>query len=62
MVEFRLAGLLAALSQTSDLGMGQPHESAVRSCMLATGAAHAVDDHLEVPVAVKIVSGRKRLD
>jgi hypothetical protein len=50
MVEFRLAGLLAALSQTSDLGMGQPHESAVRSCMLATGAAHAFGDCLLIPV------------
>jgi len=50
MVEFRLAGLLAALSQTSDLGMGQPHESAVRSCMLATGAAHTVGDCLLIPV------------
>jgi len=50
MVEFRLASLLPALSQTSDLGMGQPHESAVRSCMLATGAAHTVGDCLLIPV------------
>lgn len=35
----RLMDLLAALSVTTDLGMGQPAETALRSCLLATGLA-----------------------
>jgi HD-GYP domain-containing protein (c-di-GMP phosphodiesterase class II)/DNA-binding CsgD family transcriptional regulator len=35
----QLAGLIAALSQVTDLGMGQPPEDAIRSCLLATGLA-----------------------
>jgi HD-GYP domain-containing protein (c-di-GMP phosphodiesterase class II) len=35
----RLADLIAALSQVTDLGMGQPPEAAARSCLLATGLA-----------------------
>jgi hypothetical protein len=35
----RLADLLAALSQVTDLGMGQPPEEACRSCLLATSLA-----------------------
>jgi HD-GYP domain-containing protein (c-di-GMP phosphodiesterase class II) len=37
----RLADLLAALSVTTDLGMGQEPEKAVRSCLLATELARA---------------------
>jgi HD-GYP domain-containing protein (c-di-GMP phosphodiesterase class II) len=37
--ELRLADLLAALSVTTDLGMGQEPEKAVRSCLLATELA-----------------------
>jgi putative nucleotidyltransferase with HDIG domain len=40
-VELRLADLLAALSVTTDLGMGQEPEKAVRSCLLATELARA---------------------
>ncbi len=36
MDKLRLADLLAALSQASDLGMGQPPETAIRSCLVAT--------------------------
>ena len=32
----RLADLLAALSLATDLGMGLPHETALRVCVLAT--------------------------
>ncbi|MFI2431295.1 HD domain-containing phosphohydrolase [Streptomyces sp. NPDC018693] len=39
----RLTELLAALSVATDLGMGQPPEKAVRSCLLATGLARALD-------------------
>jgi hypothetical protein len=39
--ELRLADLLAALSVTTDLGMGQEPEKAVRSCLLATELARA---------------------
>lgn len=39
----RLADLLAALSVATDLGMGQPPEKAIRSCLLATGLARALD-------------------
>lgn len=39
----RLMDLLAALSVTTDLGMGQPPETALRSCLLATGLARAMD-------------------
>ena len=35
--------LLAALSVATDLGMGQPPETALRSCLLATGLARAMD-------------------
>lgn len=38
-----LADLLAALSVATDLGMGQPPEKAIRSCLLATGLARALD-------------------
>jgi putative nucleotidyltransferase with HDIG domain len=39
----RLADLFAALSVSTDLGMGQPPEKAMRSCLLATGLARAMD-------------------
>jgi hypothetical protein len=39
----RLADLIAALSQVTDLGMGQPPEDAVRSCLLATSLARRMD-------------------
>lgn len=39
----RLADLLAALSVATDLGMGQQPGKAVRSCLLATGLARAMD-------------------
>lgn len=39
MADLRLAHFLAALSQVTDLGMGQPAEAAVRSCLLATDLA-----------------------
>ncbi|MGZ8631746.1 MAG: hypothetical protein ACXWZF_12400 [Actinomycetota bacterium] len=35
----RLADLLAALSLTTDLAMGQPSEKAIRACVLATEIA-----------------------
>ena len=35
--------LLAPLSVATDLGMGQPPETALRSCLLATGLARAMD-------------------
>ena len=41
--ELRLAELLAALSVTTDLAMGQPPEKAIRSCVLATELARALD-------------------
>lgn len=41
--ELRLADLLAALSVTTDLGMGQPPEKAIRTCLLATAMARAMD-------------------
>jgi HD-GYP domain-containing protein (c-di-GMP phosphodiesterase class II) len=41
--ELRLADLIAALSQVTDLGMGQPPEGAIRSCLLATGLARRMD-------------------
>lgn len=41
--DLRLADLLAALSVTTDLGMGQPPEKAIRTCLLATGLARALD-------------------
>lgn len=43
--ELRLADLLAALSLTTDLAMGQPPEKAIRACVLATELAR----HLELP-------------
>jgi HD-GYP domain-containing protein (c-di-GMP phosphodiesterase class II)/DNA-binding CsgD family transcriptional regulator len=39
--EVRLADLLAALSVTTDLGMGNEPEKAIRSCLLATEVARA---------------------
>jgi response regulator RpfG family c-di-GMP phosphodiesterase len=39
----RLADLIAALSQVTDLGMGQPPEDATRSCLLATSLARRMD-------------------
>ncbi|MGH3863177.1 HD domain-containing phosphohydrolase [Actinokineospora sp.] len=39
----RMADLLAALSVATDLGMGRPPEKAIRSCLLATGLARALD-------------------
>jgi HD-GYP domain-containing protein (c-di-GMP phosphodiesterase class II)/DNA-binding CsgD family transcriptional regulator len=41
--ELRLADLIAALSQVTDLGMGQPPEGATRSCLLATSLARRMD-------------------
>lgn len=39
MSDLRLADLLAALSRVTDLGMGQPPDTAVRTCVLATRLA-----------------------
>jgi HD-GYP domain-containing protein (c-di-GMP phosphodiesterase class II)/DNA-binding CsgD family transcriptional regulator len=39
----RLAGLLAALSVATDLGMGRQPETAIRSCLMASGLARAMD-------------------
>lgn len=39
----RLADLLAALSVATDLGMGQSPEKAIRSCLVGTGLARAMD-------------------
>lgn len=41
--ELRLGDVLAALSVATDLGMGQPPEKAIRSCLVATGLARAMD-------------------
>ncbi|HEX6195545.1 MAG TPA: HD domain-containing phosphohydrolase [Jiangellaceae bacterium] len=41
--DVRLADLLAALSVVTDLGMGQPPEKAIRSCVLATALARVSD-------------------
>lgn len=41
--ELRLADLISALSQVTDLGMGQPPEDAIRSCLLATSLARRMD-------------------
>ncbi|MGQ0735970.1 MAG: HD domain-containing phosphohydrolase [Acidobacteriota bacterium] len=41
--QLRLADLLAALSVATDLGMGQPPEKAIRSCLLATGLARSME-------------------
>lgn len=43
MAELQLAEILAALSQVTDLSMGQPPESAIRICLLATGLARRMD-------------------
>ena len=43
MAELHLAEILALLSQVTDLGMGQPPESAIRTCLLATGLARRMD-------------------
>ncbi|MDQ3656796.1 MAG: LuxR C-terminal-related transcriptional regulator [Chloroflexota bacterium] len=39
MADLRLAEILAALSQITDLGMGQPPETAIRTCLVATNMA-----------------------
>lgn len=39
----RLADLISALSQVTDLGMGQPPEDAIRSCLLATSLARRME-------------------
>src|SRR5918993_1487388 len=36
----RLSELLASLSLASDIGMGQPMEQALRTCLLSLGIAH----------------------
>lgn len=41
--ELRLAGLISALSQVADLGMGRPPEDAIRSCLLATDLARRME-------------------
>ena len=41
--ELRLADLIVALSQVTDLGMGQPPEDAIRSCLMATALARRMD-------------------
>jgi HD-GYP domain-containing protein (c-di-GMP phosphodiesterase class II) len=41
--ELRLAEILAALSVATDLGMGQEPEKAVRTCVVATHLARALD-------------------
>jgi hypothetical protein len=41
----RLAELIGALSLATDLGMGQPMEYALRSCVLAVRLGHAA--HLD---------------
>lgn len=41
--ELRLADLIAALAQIADLGMGQPPEDAIRSCLLATSLARRME-------------------
>lgn len=38
----QLAELIAALSRVADLGMGQPPESAIQTCLLATNLARRV--------------------
>lgn len=43
MTDLRLADLLAALSQVTDLGMGQPPDFAIRTCLLATGLARCMN-------------------
>jgi HD-GYP domain-containing protein (c-di-GMP phosphodiesterase class II) len=43
MDDLRLAEPLAALSQVTDLGMGQPPETAVRTCLLATALARRMN-------------------
>jgi HD-GYP domain-containing protein (c-di-GMP phosphodiesterase class II) len=41
--KLRLAELIAALSLATDLGMGQPTEKAIRSCLIALGLARRLD-------------------
>jgi putative nucleotidyltransferase with HDIG domain len=41
--DLRLADLLAALSVTTDLAMGQPPEKAIRACVVATEIARQLD-------------------
>lgn len=40
---FRLAELIAAISLATDLGMGQPMEQALRTCLLAMGLGRQLD-------------------
>jgi HD-GYP domain-containing protein (c-di-GMP phosphodiesterase class II) len=47
--DVRLADLLAALSLISDMGLGLPPENAMRSCLVGTALARAIDlDDAEV--------------
>jgi putative nucleotidyltransferase with HDIG domain len=41
--DLRLADLLAALSVTTDLAMGQPEEKSIRACVVATEVARHLD-------------------
>jgi hypothetical protein len=41
--KLRLAEVIAALSLATDLGMGQPMEKAMRSCMIALGLGRRLD-------------------
>jgi HD-GYP domain-containing protein (c-di-GMP phosphodiesterase class II) len=41
--KLRLAELIAALSLATDLGMGQPMEKAIRSCLIALGLGRRLD-------------------
>ena len=57
MADPRLAELLAALSRVNDLGMGQPAESAVRTCLLATGLARRMNiDERDVSLSLIHIS------
>jgi HD-GYP domain-containing protein (c-di-GMP phosphodiesterase class II) len=42
-VDLRLADVLAALSVTTDLAMGQPEEKAIRACVVATEIARGLE-------------------
>src|SRR5437870_963249 len=41
--QLRLAELIAALSLATDLGMGQPMEKAIRSCLIALGLGRRLE-------------------
>lgn len=45
MTDLRLAEILVPLSQVSDLGEGQPPETAIRTCLLATDLARGMNLH-----------------